>query len=369
MDIIKPTIVHVSPYYLPHLGGLERVAQMSAEKLAKRGYPVHVITSASSGIKRGSKQKNNLRVTALWSFDFAHTPFAPMFLWQLLALPKNSIIHLHLSQAYYPELVLLVSKLRHIPYVVHFHLDVGPSGILGPLFSIYKKLLWKPLMKNARKVVACSEDQVAVIQNKFGVPEENIVFVPNAVSADFFSNCVYLSPTKEFRLLYVGRLAHQKRVERLIEAVSKLSIPVRLTIVGDGDEWHKLEKLVQKLRLTNIIFVGGKNEAEVRLYHRESDALVISSDEEGTSLVILEAMAAGLPIIGTNVRGIRDLLRDTGVLVDKPYPENFAKAIKELWRNPEKLVLLSKQSSKKSKEYKPSRFIDQLEQVYSSIQL
>lgn len=361
-------IVHVSAYYPPHIGGLERVAKISAEKLAKKGYKVRVITSSSSGIKKGIEQKDNINVIALWSFEFAHTPIAPTLLWHLLMLPYNSLIHLHLAHAYYPELVLFVSNLRRIPYIAHFHLDVEPSGFFGPLFVLYKKIVWAPVLQNASMVIACSQEQALVVKHKFGVKKENIVVIANAVSEDFFFPRIYTPPTRQIRLLFIGRLSLQKRVERLIEAVSKLTIPAHLTIVGDGEDRSKLEALVKKLKLTNISFEGKKNDKEMQEYHRNHDVFLISSDKEGgTPLVALEAMAAGLPIIGTNVSGIRELLSDTGILVNEPYAENFTRVIEKLWHTPKELITLSKKSSEKAKQYKWSRFIDQLEGVYQNI--
>ncbi len=358
-------IAQVCAYYPPHVGGLERVAKMCAEELSKRRYSVRVITSSDAGIKKGMKKDGNLQVTALWNFEFAHTPVAPTLLWHLLRLPRNSLIHLHLAHAYYPELVLLASKLRGIPYVAHFHLDVGPSGFFGPIFLAYKRLLWGPVLQYARRVITCSQDQASVVERKFGVKKENIVVIPNAVSDDFFSNRVYIPPIKTFHLLYIGRLSVQKRVEHLIEAVSRLSIPAHLTIVGDGEERSKLEEFVRKLKLTNVSFEGRKNDVEMQEYHRKNDVFLISSDKEGgTPLVALEAMASGLPVIGTNVSGIREFLQGVGVLVDKPYVENFAEAVEMLWFAPEKLVALSRQSVEKAKKYGWSRFTDQLEEVY-----
>ena len=367
MNTKQPIIVHIAPYYPPHIGGLENVAKMSAEELAKRNYVVRVITSTSSGVKRGVEKIGNLQVTSLASFEFARTPIAPMLLWELLTLPKNSIIHLHFSQAYWPELILLVAKLRNIPYLIHFHLDVKPSGFFGCIFVIYKKLLWGPMLRNAEKVIACSQDQIKVIHGRYKVPMEDIVLISNAVAEKFFAKGPYSSHKEIFNLLYVGRIVLQKRVDRIIEAVAKLSIPVHLSIVGDGYERKKLEHLVKKLHLSNVTFEGQKTSAEIINFHKKNHALVISSDEEGTSLVMLEAMAAGLPIIGTNVKGIDELTKGVGILVDEPYVENFSIAIKELWSNPKKLEILSKQSVEKAKQYSWTRFIKQLEAVYSSI--
>ncbi len=364
-ELKKRTIVHVSPYYPPHIGGLERVAKTSAEGLEKLGYKVQVVTSSKSGLKSGTKKNGNLKVTTLKSFEFAHTPIAPTFFWYLLWLPKNSLIHLHLSQAYYPELILLLFKIRRIPYIAHFHLDVGPSGFFGSLFLIYKKLCWEPILRNAKMVIACSSDQAAIVQTKYNVAKEKVIVIPNFVGQDFFSKSAYVAATDKLRLLYVGRIAIQKRIERLINAVAAISVPVQLTIVGDGEELPKLKELAKKLKLENVFFEGRKNDQEMQVYHQNSDLFLISSDREGgTPLVALEAMAAGLPIVGTDVTGVRELLQGVGILVEEPYAENFSKVIEDLWKKPAELNSLSLKSLGKAKQYSEVDYIKRLEEVY-----
>src|SRR5665213_2950778 len=120
----KPTIVQIVGYYPPHLGGMEVVVRETSLALARTGCPVEVITS-NVGSKNLSpvEHQRNYRLRRLRAFEFAHTPFMPALLWQLLRVKKPAIFHLHLSQAYLPEIVWLAAKLRRIPYVVHFHLD------------------------------------------------------------------------------------------------------------------------------------------------------------------------------------------------------------------------------------------------------
>ncbi len=364
----KPSIAHVAAYYPPHLGGMERVAQMAAEHLAKLDYAVEVFTSDCGVDKNKTYRQDYVSVHRLKSFEFAHTPFAPTLLWHLLRLPKKSIIHLHLSQVYYPEIVLFVAKLRGFPYVVHFHLDVGASGPLGFLFLLYKKILWKPILQLANKVIVCSPDQALVVQKKYRVKRENITVVPNGVSDTFFTQKHYVLPDKKFQLLSIGRLVIQKRVERLIEAVARINIPVHLTIVGDGDEQPHLEALVKKYNLKNVSFEGRKNDEQMQEYHRKNDVFLISSDKEGgTSLVILEAMAGGLPIIGTNVSGISGMVKGKGILVDEPYAQGFADAIEKLWKNKEELIKLSTLGKKTALKYSWDNTVLKIAEVYNSI--
>ena len=167
--------------------------------------------------------------------------------------------------------------------------------------------------------------------------------------------------------MYVGRLAIQKKVERLIEAISLLKFPAKLIIVGDGEDRLKLELLTEKLKLKNVTFVGKKYGEELREYYQHADVFAISSDKEGMPLVVLEAMASGLPIVGSNVLGIRELVKGTGILVDKPDGEGFAKAITRIYENPQLIQKLSLKSQKKARQYSWKLVANQFIEQYESL--
>src|SRR5438874_562266 len=139
MTLTRPAIMHVLSYYPPHLGGMENVAAQIAEGFSNKGYKVSVYTS-NIGCTHFATNRSKARVHYLKSIEFAHTPIIFTLFFRLLALPQNALIHLHIAQAFSPEIVYVVSKLKRIPYIAHIHLDVDPSGRLGFLLEPYKKL-------------------------------------------------------------------------------------------------------------------------------------------------------------------------------------------------------------------------------------
>ncbi len=156
-EVTKPTIVQIAGYYPPSIGGMERVAQELSEELARRNYDVRVLTSSVNQPKNPPKNAPNLTIKRLHAFEFAHTPWAFGVIIALFCTPKRSVFHLHLAQALYPEWTYLVAKLRHIPYVVHFHLDLQPSGPLGKLFIPYKAIVIKTKsLLRTQTVSSCS---------------------------------------------------------------------------------------------------------------------------------------------------------------------------------------------------------------------
>ncbi len=355
---LAPRIVHACGYYPPHVGGIERMVSTAARMLSERGHAVTVITSGGPSIERS----DGLVVRKLASVEFAHTPFAPTLPWHLLTLPRQSILHIHLAQAYWPDMVRIAARVRGIPYIAHYHLDVEPSGFFGSLFIWYKRFTWGPLLCGATRVVACSEAQKEWIHASHEVEAEKISVIPNAVADSFFAQ-EHEPPRERIRLLSIGRLTNQKRIDCLIDACALLTIPYHLTIAGDGEDRPALEAQAKE-KGVSVSFIGNQDDAHMQELHRTHDAFLISSGREGgTPLVVLEAFAGGLPVIAANVSGVRELVHETGILVE-PSPENFAKAIEHLFNNPEHYRELSQKGIEKAKSHTWQRYIDQLEDMY-----
>ncbi|HJQ08689.1 MAG TPA: glycosyltransferase family 4 protein [Candidatus Saccharimonadales bacterium] len=364
----KPTLTHLVGYYPPHLGGMEVVTDEVTRELARQGYRVRVLTSGIGS--NGAPSKDfvpGLRIERLKAIEAAHTPIMWSLPLKLLRLPRHGIVHVHVAQALLPELAMLAAKVKDASYVAHFHLDVGPSGPLGKVFLLYKRVLLGPVLRRADAVIVFSEEQAALVRRKHRVAKDNIVIVPNGVSESFFYRRKRSVPVERLELLFVGRLAAQKRVERLLKAMAQVTTPVHLTIVGDGEERIWLEELAKKLGLTNVTFAGKQYGDDLRVYLRKADMFVLPSDREGMPLVVLEAMAAGLPIMGSNVLGIRELVSGVGILVDKPSPRSFARAINDAWKRRDQLPVLSKQSLTTAEAYSWKRLVGQLDQVYQEI--
>jgi len=131
----------------------------------------------------------------------------------------------------------------------------------------------------------------------------------------------------ELKILFVGRIARVRRIELILQAVSKLSIPYSLTIVGGEEKTsslskagylEELTKLAEDLQISDKVqFVGRKAPEELKAYYQNADVFVYPSLYENFSQPILEAGAIGLPIIATEVGVAREIVKDgeTGFLV------------------------------------------------------
>ncbi|MDX1998031.1 MAG: glycosyltransferase family 4 protein [Thermoanaerobaculia bacterium] len=141
-------------------------------------------------------------------------------------------------------------------------------------------------------------------------------------------------------LLFVGRLRIRKGVEVLLEALARLEdrgLGVRLLIAGDGEHRAALEARATALGLDAAVrFLGRAGAGRVRTLLAGARALVVPSIYEGMPLVVLEAMAAGLPIVASRVSGIPEVVLDgeTGTLVPAEDVAALAEAVAGLWADP-----------------------------------
>jgi 2-deoxystreptamine N-acetyl-D-glucosaminyltransferase/2-deoxystreptamine glucosyltransferase len=169
------------------------------------------------------------------------------------------------------------------------------------------------------------------------VPRQKIVVIPNAVNVQTFRG-TGVPPVKNhgrdghatvFNVGFVGRLDPVKRVGDLIAAIASLPPTIHLAIYGDGAMRPQIEHAITLTPgLDGRVVLHGMI-ANPREAYEKIDVLVLPSVAEGFGLVLIEAMAAGVPVIGTNVDGIRDVIEheQTGLLVPPRDPRALAAAI------------------------------------------
>mgnify|MGYP001599884361 FL=1 len=210
-------------------------------------------------------------------------------------------------------------------------------------WDIYKHVWWcwpyfKQIFKRADKIQAIS-NYLAKWARDLGA-RCTVDVVPNGVDLkkfqitnDKFQINYKNQMTNTKKVITVSRLVKKNGVADLIKAMKFLDDDVNLLIAGDGELKNKLVRLVDKLGLVDRVrFLGNVSHDELPRYLWASDVFCRPSLSEGLGNVFLEAMAAGLPIIGTKVGGIPDFLVDdeTGLFCEVGNPKNIAANIKRI---------------------------------------
>ncbi len=209
--------------------------------------------------------------------------------------------------------------------------------------------------------VAVSDDVRRFITAKCGISPEKVVTIPNGVDIWKFERLDKSSARKRLGLsldafvgLFIGRLDAQKAPEYLLRAWAK-ALPnlakATLVLAGEGPLRKDLETLALRLGVSDSVRFLGFRE-DVPLLYSASDIFILPSLWEGMPNVVLEAMAASVPVVATSVEGVRELLLDgdAGVLVPPKDVGALAGAIEKLYRQPEKVRVLVRRAKKQVRE-------------------
>ena len=256
----------------------------------------------------------------------------PLFLTIALIRLRIDILHVHhvpLWQCIWPAV-----RIARIPVVVLTE---------HAKYSISRSEKLQEGVRRAAQLVDCftavSEDLRNYFVKEIGVQEKSITVIPNGTDTSRFApgprNQVleYFLPDQFDGkvLLSVGRLTEAKDQFTLLSAMEILKEQgrnVHLILIGDGEMREQLEREIVQKKLTNCIHMTGSR-SDVDQFLPGVDAFVLSSKREGFPMSILEAMAAGLPVIATKVGGIPEVIQDgkNGILVPSQDPASLANAI------------------------------------------
>lgn len=188
--------------------------------------------------------------------------------------------------------------------------------------------------RRANTVVVPSEYLRGCVRG-WGVPDERIVVIYNAVEPGGGERSEPLPLQTPFKVVVVGRLVPWKRVDAVVDAIRDLSC-VGLVIVGDGPERGRLESEVERLGMRDrVYFAGATSTARAAALMAACDVFVLGSTYEGLPHTLLEAMALGLPVVATAVGGVPEVVRngDDGVLIDFE-PQSLREALARLFADP-----------------------------------
>ncbi|HUB25740.1 MAG TPA: glycosyltransferase family 4 protein [Tepidisphaeraceae bacterium] len=187
---------------------------------------------------------------------------------------------------------------------------------------------------HAHRVIVPSPSAAEVAHYRSVVPMEKLLVIPNGVDVPP-SRAAHPFGRPPHRVVFIGRLDPVKRLPDLLAAVHSLNGLVHLDIYGDGAQREKLIDKIQEREIAAWVTMHGPIDGPEQAL-RDAELLVLPSEAEGFGLVLIEAMAAGVPVVATNAPGIRDVVRDkiTGLLVPVGSPADLATAMRQVLEDP-----------------------------------
>lgn len=335
-------VLHLSKFYPPHRGGIERYVELLAKAQRATGLRVAVLahgTPRQPRQQRAWREAGVLLVEARTRMELVYTPISPAWplrLGQLLSRFQPDLLHLHLPNPW-AFLLLGHPAARRIPWVVHWHADVpdaSGSRAMRLALPMYRRME-QALLARSQSIIATSSSYT-VSSPQLRCHAGKVQTVPLAVAPARPAPIGPRWPGFGLRLLAVGRLTYYKGLQVLLEALA-LSPGCSLLIVGEGEQRDALQRRIAELGLgERVTLAGNLDDGMLDAAYRDADVLCLASLDraEAFGLVLLEAMRAGKPCIASRVpgSGMTEVVQDQhcGLLVEPGNSQDLARAIAEL---------------------------------------
>ena len=358
----------------PTVGGSGILGTRLGVEFAKRGHPVHFITyERPVAIQAVDPENVRVHLVSVVEYPlFKYPPFTIALATEMSKVTEScelDLLHVHYSIPHSTAAYLSREKTGK-PYVCTLH---GSDVTILGSDPAYKAI--NSFTVDRADVVTSVSRFMAERAKELGI-QKDIHVIPNFVDTDIFlpAPCDLFTPDEKpaITIAHVSNFRPVKRIDDLVYAMCiavKQAPDLKLMLIGDGPERHKIEQLINHLDLNdNITMTGYRRDIPNLL--RCADALVLCSQTESAPLTLLEAMSCGLPVIATEVGGIPEIVdhgRD-GFLVEVKHPEAIAERILELNADQKKRLRLGAAGRRKVLEnYTIDTVIDQYMDVYKSI--
>ncbi len=362
----------VTQSYYPRFGGVTEHVHATATELVRRGHDVRVITARFNDERDAGLQVERIGRNVLIPYNRAYVDYTVG--WnlkgQLKALFRKhafDLIHTHCPAA--PSLPLLAVAAAECPQVGTFHMT-GRNR----LQEVFRGALTRRMARlDTRIAVSATAQECA--EHYFGGAYR---VIPNGVDVDRFHPDndpfeQWQSPDK-INIVFVGRLDPRKGVDHLIDAVPQVIERTRgrarFLIVGDSYLRNKLEGAVRTDMRQHVTFVGAVPAEDLPRWYATADIFVSpATGNESFGIVLLEAMAAGKPVVCSDIPGYRSaVIPDyNGILHAPGDVDALADALCGLVEDDDHRTTLSINGRKRALEFAWPRVTDEIEAVYQSL--
>ncbi|MEK7641158.1 MAG: glycosyltransferase [Patescibacteria group bacterium] len=354
------------------VGGAQKYVRDLSSEIKKAGFETKIVTGGSQEIKFLS---NKLRPYFLFANDW----LAMIELFFLFKKERPDLVHLNSSKAgVIGAIAAKLAGVKKVVFTAHGWV-FNPDNDLGLGKRWFYILLHKIAARFQDKIINVSEyDKSLAIRHKIadekklntiyvGLDWKNLNFLDRRTARKTISTLAKTGTDKGVWIGSIGRLVTEKSYHDFINASALVKNPeAKFFIIGDGYLKVKLDRLIKKRELENKFFILS-GLAPAAPYLSAFDIFLLSSIKEGLPYTMLEAMAAGLPIITTRVGGMPEVMDGRGLVMPPQQPEELARAINFYLKNQDKAAYFAKSGRQFLKDQlNLANMVEQTKAVYLS---
>lgn len=355
-------ILHFSQGFYPVTGGIEKNIEDICKGMQGLGHQSSVCCLRPEGTAK-DEVWNGISIHRMRSLNLRFYKIAPCV---LRLVKRHDVIHVHGLGSFSDTLAMAKAlRLHSKPLVLSTHGGIFHTKRLSRMKKLYFNAWCRLALKFFSKVIAVSGSD----RELFSGISRSVIMIPDSIDYGSLSS-ISRKPQKDV-FICVGRLSQNKRIDNLIRAfsvISKHRPDARLFIIG-GD-WQGARKGLEALAngmgmKGKVIFTGRLGDREMMGYLARASFFLTASEYEGFGISVLEAMAAGLPVIVNNIPSFRTFVKHgkNGFIIDYSEPEKAARAILDIMeRNGMKAI--SGNAMKTAKGYDYKAIAKRLEDVY-----
>lgn len=312
-------------------GGVEQAVSELAPRLVSKGCAVTVYCRGrynphGNSVREGVRLVDSPTLYGRSSEAMIHTALAAP-----RASLRHDLVHIHAAG---PAIFSLLPRLMGRPTVVTLHGKDWERDKWGPTA---RKLLWAGGQVGghvATRLIAVSEDLRNWCQENFPAPVD---YVPNGVSPHHpmewdYQTFPMLQPRSYY--LYLGRLVPEKELDTLLKAAHRVGPRFPIVIAGGSGYTDNYVARLRREAPPGVVFVGSRYGLEKRMLLTHARAFLFPSRVEGFSIALLEAMAAGLPVVASDIPPNREALGETAKLLPPGRVDRWAETIASLDHKP-----------------------------------
>ncbi len=357
------------------MGGVERTLTSILPRLDKKKYKVYLCCLFKRDKLADTMEFLGIpiikfRMRARLDFDGKYMA-GILRLAHLMKKMRIDIVHTHLYRA---NLVgRIAAKLAGVPIIIANEHNIDSWK------KFPQRLSDRALAGITNKIIVVSDAVKDFYVNKIGIPEHKIITIYNGVDISKFQTYVNINKKKEeFEIkpdekiiTIIGRLHQQKGHVYFLKAaqiIGKKKPNVKFLIVGDGSLEKQLRSMSEDLGISkNVIFAGLRENIPQIL--AMSDISVLASLREGFSITVLESMAAGKPVIVTDVGGNSEVVEHwkTGFVIQPRSPEDLASYSLNLINNQELAIKMGQEAKKRVINFSIDRMVEKTENLYDML--
>ena len=377
-------IAHLTATFPPYAGGAGNTAFRFAREQAARGHDVEVFTALRSELGAEPPRPGAAVVHRIKPLlAYGNAPLIP----SMARIEGFDVVHLHYPFIFGSELTLLGRlrrRRRQQALLVHYKNRLIGKGMRGLLFEAYEHSIGPALIRAADRICVLSADHVesvSYLRDLAARDTEKLIEMPNGVDADVFSPGPDVArvrsrhgiPDDALVCVFVGtldRAHHFKRVDVAIDAIAATDDEnVHLVVAGGGELLDGFRRRAREAGVgQRTHFLGSVPHAELPNVLRACDiSLLTTEPPESFGIVLIEAMATGLPVVATEYPGVRAIVDNdlTGLLVRAGDAEAVASAIRALSSDPQRRLKMGQRGREKAlSEWGWPRLAERMDAAY-----